>query len=63
MDLFDEVPLFDVEQLGAASPFEAEREEGCPHCPVGHQVSVVGEQIGERRVSSLGLVGHLHLLL
>ena len=63
MHLFDEVPLFDVEQLGTASTFEAEREEGGPHRPVGHQVAVVGEQIGERRVSSLGLVGHLHLLL
>ena len=62
MDLLHEVALLDVEQLGAASALEAKREERGPHRPVGHEILVVGEQTGERRVC-VGFVGHLRLLL
>ena len=63
MDLLDEVTLFHVEQLGAASALEAEREERGSHRPIGHQIGVVGEQIGEHCSCSVVLMGHLRLLL
>ena len=63
MHLLDEVALLDVEQLGTASTLEAKGEERGAHRPICDEVSMVGEQIGERRVSRVGLVGHLRLQL